>query len=373
MESTTTSGKHDVPTCYNLPPVLIHSTSIEARTTIGIGMSASQKVVWLMLSETAWRQGVFGNEFFDDKHMLLPLVEEYDLWFLIHEFTRRTYMADLENGVDVTWENAAENDDEECKVWNLIFTANEQRKIEYTHLRGNSKLMGEKYQLIRQEAKDAPMGGKTIEFQLMTHNIFVDSPRNAIFLRADEDLYAALPDALKTEALTLKTKRDQAMQRAMAKVSDYLADPNIARSGGKVVIDHQIQGYVKPRDAVLLAMEKPKLAKGGDHADATSAQTSTSNFDDIATALKEEAKLLDAREEAVSKREVELAEREEDIKLAEAAKSLTLHAKSQATPVGMNFASSVLSPARPRPPPTGTTDAATPEKDRRVQPRDHGW
>ena len=40
--------------------------------------------------------------------MLLPLVEEYDLWFLIHEFTRRTYMADLVNGMDVTWENTGE-------------------------------------------------------------------------------------------------------------------------------------------------------------------------------------------------------------------------------------------------------------------------
>jgi hypothetical protein len=188
--------------------VLIHSTSLEARTTIGIGMSASQKVAWLMLSEAAWRQGVFRSEFFDDKHMLLPLFEEYDLWFLIHEFTRRTYMDDLENGIDVTWENTDENDDEQCKVWNLIFKANGQRKIEYTHLRGNSKVVGEKFQVMRQEAKDAPIERKTIGFDLMTHNIFVDSPRNAVLVGADQDLFAALPDALKTEVLALKIKRD---------------------------------------------------------------------------------------------------------------------------------------------------------------------
>lgn len=182
------------------------------------------------------------------------------------------------------------------------------------------------------------MERKTIEFDLMTHNIFVDSPRNAVLVGADQDLFAALPDALKTEVLALKIKRDQAMQRAMAKISDYLTNPNISHSDGKVVIDDQIQGYIEPRDPVLLAMEKPKLAKGRDHADAASPQTSTNNFDGISTALKDEAKLLDAREEAIIKREVELAKREEDIKLVEAAKSLTLHAKSQATSGAMNSA-----------------------------------
>ena len=123
------------------------------------------------------------------------------------------------------------NDDEDCRVWNLIFEINGQRKIEYTHLRGNSKLIGEKYKLRRQEAKDAPMGRKTIEFELMTP--FVDSPRNAVLVGADEDLFAALPDAVKTEALALKIQRDQAMQRAMAKISEYLANPSIPRRLGR--------------------------------------------------------------------------------------------------------------------------------------------
>ena len=354
-----------------LATVLIHPTSLEERTTIGVGMSASQKVVWLMLSEAAWRQGVFGKEFFDDKHVLLPLCEEYNLWFLIHEFTRHTYMADLVNGIDVTWENTGEHDDEDCGVRNLIFDVNRERKIEYTHLRGNSKLIGEKYQAIRQEAKDAPMGRKTVEFELTTRNIFVDSPRNAVLVSADEDLFAALPDALKTEALALKIQRDQAMQRAMAKISKYLANPNIPQPTGKVAIDDQIQGYVEPRDPVLLAMEKPELVKGREHEETTGAQASPNDFDDISAALKDEARLLDAREEAIIKREAELAKREEDSKLAEAARSLTLHAKSQVTPSAMSFDSSVLSSAHPLL--TRSIGTATPKKARKVQPRDHGW
>ena len=349
--------------------MLIHSSSLEARTTIGIGMSASQKIVWLMLSEAASRQGVFRNEFFNDKDMLLPLVEEYDLWFLIHEFTRRTYMADLVNGMDVTWENTGEDDDEDCRVWNLIFEINGHRKIEYTHLRGNSKGMGEKYKLRRQEAKDAPIGRKTIEFDL--HNIFDDSPRNAVLVSADENLVAALPDALKTEALALKMQRDQAVQRAMAKISKYLANPSIPQSTGKVVIDDQIHGYVEPRDPVLLVMEKPNLVKDGACADASSAQTSKNHFDDIATALKEEAKLLDAREEAVGMREVELAKREEDAKLVEAATSLTLHAKSQVASGAVN--SATASPIENSGSSSSVLSSAHSREARKVQPRDHGW
>ena len=118
-------------------------------------------------------------------------------------------------------------------------------------------------------------------------------------------------------------------------------------------------------------MEEPQLVKGREHEATTGAQASPNDFDDISAALKDEARLLDAREEAIIKREAELAKREEDSKLAEAARSLTLHAKSQVTPSAMSFDSSALSSAHP--PLTGSTGTATQKKARKVQPRDHGW
>ena len=90
-----------------------------------------------MLSEAAYAKAVFPENFFDDSHMLIADVDNFDLWFLLHEITRKTYIAEIERKVEVDWGLFKRNID--SRAWNLIFEyPNGVNEVEYCHWRGNT-------------------------------------------------------------------------------------------------------------------------------------------------------------------------------------------------------------------------------------------
>ena len=60
------------------------------RTEVGIGMSLSQKQMWLMVASSAWKQAVFPDHYFDNFLMLQLDVDNTNIWFLLHEIARHT-------------------------------------------------------------------------------------------------------------------------------------------------------------------------------------------------------------------------------------------------------------------------------------------
>ena len=128
--------------------------SIEDRTAVGVGMSASQKLMWFMLSEAAYREAVFPEDFFDEDRMLIPDVDNYDLWFLLHEVTRSTFVTELDGLLTATWIYLDQATSANCKVWNLVLEyPNSETKTIYEHWRGNSYSQA-KAQLVKRNMRE---------------------------------------------------------------------------------------------------------------------------------------------------------------------------------------------------------------------------
>ena len=120
----------------------IHKLSMSERTEVGIGMSLSQKQMWLMVSTSAWKQAVFPDHYFDNFLMLQPDVDNTNIWFLLHEITRHTYASLIKDGVTMAWSKVP--DGPLGKKWNLWFMLSDHIGfVQYSHWRGNTAQQAE--------------------------------------------------------------------------------------------------------------------------------------------------------------------------------------------------------------------------------------
>ena len=285
-------------------------------------MSASQKLMWLMLSEAAYRDAVFPEDFFDDDRMLIPDVNNYDLWFLLHEITRSTFVTELDGLLTATWIHLDQANFADSKVWKLILEhPNGETKTIYEHWRGNSYAQA-KAQLRKRNMRERmmvitnPTSAATLD--LMERKLLESTPHfrpttlRAALMRADSHLLNLLPAEVKANA--------EHIQR------EYFTHfEMVAQVAHRALLKRGQAPYatqVDPSKIEDISSKVGKLALVADrHTDShpsTRGETTTDSqgFVAIAAALKEEAKALDEREEAIVQREIQVAKREEDIAAA---------------------------------------------------------
>ena len=113
-----------------------HDLPVENRATIAIRMLPSQKTTWLLLSQDAWIKAVFPESFFADE-MIIPDVSNSDIWSLLYETTRKTFIAESDGSIVVQWLHVFESDS--SRMWNLYFTYPDgTTKLEYSLWPGNT-------------------------------------------------------------------------------------------------------------------------------------------------------------------------------------------------------------------------------------------
>ena len=166
--------------------------------------------MWLMLSEAAYRDAVFPEDFFDENRMLIPDVDNYDLWFLLHEITRNTFVTELDGLLTATWIHLDQANSSHCKTWKLVLEyPNGETKTIYEHWRGNSYAQA-KAQLRKRNMRERmmtitdPTSAATLD--LMERKLLESPPRyrptalNAALMRADSHLLNLLPAEIKANA-----------------------------------------------------------------------------------------------------------------------------------------------------------------------------
>ncbi|KAK3723679.1 hypothetical protein LTR37_001560 [Vermiconidia calcicola] len=197
----------------------IHKLSIEERTTVGIGMSQSQKSMWLKVSKAAYDSAVFPESYFDADHMIIADVDNFDLWFLLHEITRKTYRFQLSMSVKVSWANVEEG--EGCTKWNLLFSYSDgSQAVAYCHWRGNTSFQA-KTQLAERILADMNKMAKLAEDLALAHaqklNVFPYPPAtatdNADDAKKHSDNLEFIAAALKQEAKDLDKREDAIKKR----------------------------------------------------------------------------------------------------------------------------------------------------------------
>ncbi|KAK3723675.1 hypothetical protein LTR37_001556 [Vermiconidia calcicola] len=82
----------------------IRKLNMEERTTVDVGMSPSQKMMWLKLSKAAYDAHLFPDRFFDSKLMLLPTVESYIVVSdILYDITPTTFVEAMGCGPEAQW------------------------------------------------------------------------------------------------------------------------------------------------------------------------------------------------------------------------------------------------------------------------------
>ena len=194
-----------------MQPVLTFPYSVEDRTTVGVGMSASQKLMWLVLSEAAWHQLVFPEDFFDANHMLIPDVNNEDIWFLLHEMTRRTFTTELKELAMALWVYAG-NGNPHSTSWTLRIQFPSGATIQLFDLwRGNSNVQAQaqltrRHMHVRQLGIQGPTSDanlEAVEARLLWMGL-IHRSLDKVLLRAESQLLDLLPVEIQAQAEGLR-------------------------------------------------------------------------------------------------------------------------------------------------------------------------
>lgn len=189
---------------------LIYCNSINERITIGVGMSASQKLLWLMVSEAAWRQAVFPADFFDNDHVLIPNTRNHRLWALLHGITRHTFMDELIAGEDLGWQYIG---GASGRYWQLVSNINGDTIPGFVLRRGNT-LVEAHDQLTQRRLRDnddpevRALVAESLRFpERRFHTLSV---REYVLLKFNAELRQHLPVQFQIEVDRVRARLDEA-------------------------------------------------------------------------------------------------------------------------------------------------------------------
>ena len=251
-----------------------------------------------MLSEAAWHQLVFPEDFFDENHMLIPDVNNEAIWFLLHEITRRTFTTELKELATALWIYAG-NGNPHSTSWKLRIQFPSGATVQLFDLwRGNSNVQAQaqltrRHMHVRQlgiheRTSDANL--EAVEARLLWMGL-IHRSLDKVLVHVDSHLLDLLPVEIKAQAEGLRREHAdflntiiQTADRALAKL-----DPAASTADN--------------------AFEELSPAAGSQVDDkARETEPHSQAFDASAAALKTDA--LNAREAAIIQHELQVQHRE---------------------------------------------------------------
>ncbi|KAK3723944.1 hypothetical protein LTR37_001428 [Vermiconidia calcicola] len=198
--------------------------NMKERTTVDVGMSPSQKMMWLKLSKAAYDAHIFPDCFFDYNLMLLPTIDSAKIVSnILYEITRKTFVKAMDRDPKVEWTNS-KDDVSKWSICNLVLKfgdGTEQVVYRYwrsKHLHGTEEVVYRYWrgksstEFTLMKAKE-PRGGLDGDIAVKCNTACHISPPNSdvLLTPSDKSLNNATPANVESLCLGSESDSDSAV------------------------------------------------------------------------------------------------------------------------------------------------------------------